>query len=881
MKTNILILWFLFIAFYINAQPGADCSNPYIINNIPFYSAGMTTSGYGNDFNDTSCCESNYMTGQDFIFRYTPAFDQEVNIFLTNTSYGTGLFVTKGCPSDTSSLCVEAVEASGGNPFIMSLALLKDTTYYITVSTYNFAQSNPYTDFDIDIHQTFQTDAGIYSFHNRSGCSLDSLEEIIIQVKNYGVDTLQDFLLGYSVNGSANVIDTFNNQLFPQDVAYFTFSQEYDMSASGTIYNVKAFTDIPTDSNKVNDSLETLLYNAPNISLLPYNQDFESGQADWITYVVNSSFSATSWELGQPANTIINSAASGTNAWVTNLDGDHNVKERSYLLSPCFDFTSYILPVFSMDIWYETESADHAVLEYSLDSGYTWNIIGAYNDPVNWYNETVGGNPGWSGSSGGWINASHTLDNLAGLPSVQFRIFFEGGINGTNEGLAIDNISIEESPMNDLSVVDIISPESGCGLGLSEDITVVIKNLGLNSRSDFEILFSDDSANSFISEIVNDTIDVGDSLIYTFSATADVSSTGINYLIAATNLTNDENISNDTLFREIFNYYTIDSYPYEEDFETDNGSWFSYGIKSTWEHGIPAGSVINTAASGSYAWVTNLDGLNNEAERSYLETPCFDFSNLLNPKLGINIWYDIEVLGTQLEISEDGGQNWAVLGSSADTNWYNQGYNWINHSSDWTEVSHTLLAYAGLQNVKFRFKFSGATQFDGFAVDDFEICDGPVAGYKWSYVNDTVILFTDTSLNSNNVDWIIEDSLYFGNLNPQYYFNAGDTLTVKQIVYNNCYTDTIIDEIYVSAINDLYFNDIKVYPNPANDELNILIDSENKEFRLQLYSILGQNVFDKFVSNTHKIDISSFKRGMYILKISDGEKVGSIKLAIH
>ena len=40
-----------------------------------------------------------------------------------------------------------------------------------------------------------------------------------------------------------------------------------------------------------------------------------------------------SWEYGEPDNTVIDEANSGDNAWVTNLDGDYNNDELSYVRS--------------------------------------------------------------------------------------------------------------------------------------------------------------------------------------------------------------------------------------------------------------------------------------------------------------------------------------------------------------------------------------------------------------------------------------------------------------------------------------------------------------------------------------------------------------------
>lgn len=188
---------------------------------------------------------------------------------------------------------------------------------------------------------------------------------------------------------------------------------------------------------------------AAPVTSFPYSEDFEGGAGGWI--VANGT--SVSWELGAPANTIINAAASGSNAWVTNLDGNYNASENSAVISPPFDFTGLADPTIEFSIWYESEfSWDGAVLQSSIDGGSTWQNVGAQGDPNNWYNDgSIGGNPGgqqigWTGRDGsgtnGWVVASNTLTGLGGQSNVLLRVAFgaDGGVQ--DEGFAFDDISI-------------------------------------------------------------------------------------------------------------------------------------------------------------------------------------------------------------------------------------------------------------------------------------------------------------------------------------------------------------------------------------------------------------------------------------------------------
>lgn len=71
-----------------------------------------------------------------------------------------------------------------------------------------------------------------------------------------------------------------------------------------------------------------------------YFEDFENNPdiTGWAVDVLTST-SNYSWEWGQPQGTKIASAVSGSNAYVTKLNGNYANNEKSYISSPCFDFT--------------------------------------------------------------------------------------------------------------------------------------------------------------------------------------------------------------------------------------------------------------------------------------------------------------------------------------------------------------------------------------------------------------------------------------------------------------------------------------------------------------------------------------------------------------
>ncbi|WP_179352825.1 T9SS type B sorting domain-containing protein [Winogradskyella vidalii] len=198
-------------------------------------------------------------------------------------------------------------------------------------------------------------------------------------------------------------------------------------------------------------SLVTTVTVEAQITTFPYTEDFESGDGGW---VADNSTNGT-WALGTPDGAIINSAASGSNAWVTNLSGTYNTGENSWVTSPVFDFSSLAAPSIELSIWYDAENSyDGAVLQSSIDGGSTWNNVGANGDPNNWYNDgSIGGNPGgqqegWTGTAtdgtNAWVIARHALTGLAGESNVILRIAFGSDGSVIDDGFGFDDINIFE-----------------------------------------------------------------------------------------------------------------------------------------------------------------------------------------------------------------------------------------------------------------------------------------------------------------------------------------------------------------------------------------------------------------------------------------------------
>ena len=550
------------------------------------------------------------------------------------------------------------------------------------------------------------------------------------------------------------------------------------------------------------------------------------------------------------------------------------------------------MPILDLDVWYNTTTYDVAIIEYTTDQGWgsyvNWTTLGSIGYGQNWYNSPSGyPESGWNGSSGGWIHSFHTLDSLGGEPYVIFRIRFIGGVNSTGEGFAFDNFRISESPVNDIEVESIQYPLSNCGLSATDSVIVKIKNHGFSSQHDFQVKYSIDGGLNYVTETVADTIDFLQSINYKFVIPADFSNQGVYHIIATTTLPADQIIANDSAFSEIMSYINVSTFPYVQGFESDNGSWYAYGLNSSWEWGIPNDTVLTSAGTGIKCWATNLSGYHNLAEHSYINSPCFDLSSMLNPRLKMKVWYDEDVTSyCQFLVSNDEAVYFDVLDTLAGSDWYNGTLSWIQNSLGWKQVSHTLKEYSGDADVRFQFYFQGLIQKSGFAFDDFEICDAPLA----SFTDDVSLYgyqvkFNNSSAGMDSCLWNFGDGSFSNLINPTHLFADSDSVLVTLYAYNSCGMDSSKKWVHPKFINvpvtdlDKF---VKIYPIPAVNELNLEVNDARGTINIEISDIHGKCIIRKqyFVktATSYKIPLKDMASGIYFVRITDNKGTINRKL---
>ncbi|RYZ46001.1 MAG: hypothetical protein EOP49_24160, partial [Sphingobacteriales bacterium] len=298
-------------------------------------------------------------------------------------------------------------------------------------------------------------------------------------------------------------------------------------------------------------------------------------------------------------------------------------------------------------------------------------------------------------------------------------------------GVTMDNFKLY-TVTDDVHLLSIDSIyRYNCGLSSTVPMKIRVRNGVNNTVYNIAVFYQLDNQ-PVVSGMI-DSIQGKDTVEYTFAQTMDLSATTDYNLSSWVYVPTDTYRLNDSIMNfGIKNQPVVTTFPYLETFESNDGFFFAEGTNSSWAYGTPTAAKINHAASGSKAWKTSLTGNYNKQEYSYLYSPCFDISQLANPRLSFSLASDIEDPGSSVfdvgfvEYSHD-GYTWQKLGAAGQgTNWYSNDsvQAWTSTNEDYWHVATIPLPKDG-NIVSFRFvlRSDQGSEHEGLAIDDIHVYD--------------------------------------------------------------------------------------------------------------------------------------------------------------
>ncbi len=616
---------------------------------------------------------------------------------------------------------------------------------------------------------------------------LSAAQHIVVRIKNLDDQPANSFSVSYSVNGSSWISENVNTAIAAGATLIYSSNAVYDFSQPGQYTVQVAVKNNTPDPDTKNDTLKYVVRYFDNLPVnlaTPFIEKFE--QSGNNTY--NNSF---------PGLTGIDRFDYNRNSGLTRI------------LFPLNELSDTSGRSLKFDLPYPTGSnySDNAIIgTYNLSSYDTaTNDIGLNftygampvprcftcidnsqlfirgNDTQPWipvlFFTTVGGNSFTNKKIEGI-----ELTDILTAAGQNFSSSFQLKLSHSSAGYRylFDDITLYDAS-NDIALASIDSINlKSCNLGI-QPIRVTIRNVSKKAASNVQVHYKINNG-ATVTETIS-SVPANSSLPYTFSTTANLTTNGFYTIEAWVSLTNDPYAGNNLKKLTFRNQPLVSSFPYIENFENSDGSFYTDGVNSSWKYGKPSATLINKAASGDAAWKTSLDGKYNNDELSYLYSPCLDYSSLQNPVVSMSLAMNIDSCVTAIlycdhlrsQYSTD-GKTWTFFSFPGFR------YNWANLLTGrnyyrWHVATQYLPTNPGRIQFRFLFTSNQLINYEGAAIDDFHVYD------MKSPIYDTTLsgIPLSQSITAGN-NWIefLQEQKIVAAINP-YGQNLGNTV-VKSYV---------------------------------------------------------------------------------------------------
>lgn len=462
---------------------------------------------------------------------------------------------------------------------------------------------------------------------------------------------------------------------------------------------------------------------------------------------------------------------------------------RGLTFTLLFTFSNYItgveVNVNNNNILYVTTSGINGVVSRSTNGGITFSNFGqglpniGKNVIKHQANHPL--NPVYLGTSLGvfyrddsmsaWIPYETNLPNVE-VTDLEIHVTDAKIIASTyGRGVWQSPIPIQ-LVQNEIALLSIENPSPlniNCN---SDNLSFLIKNTGIATITNFTINYSiNGDADVFVWN--GNLLSQETTLIEIPNVTLTNGSTTIE---ASISLLNDAFANNNSITVQVLNNEGGGAVGVVNTFETQESELLSNASEGSniWERGVPTGLLLNQTASGLNVYGTTLFGNYPDNTKAYLYSKCYDLTQITNPIMRFKMAFDLELNWDVLyvEYSTNFGQNWTVLGTANNSNWYNSSQNpatanncdicpgaqWTGTNTNLLEYSYLLNSFTNESNIIFRFVFHSdytVTQ-EGVIIDDFVI-DGLLSNEDFT-INSIVVY-------PNPTEGIF--TLSYGNLKPQ------------------------------------------------------------------------------------------------------------------
>ena len=504
-----------------------------------------------------------------------------------------------------------------------------------------------------------------------------------------------------------------------------------------------------------------------------------------------------------------------------------------------------------------------------------------------------------------WVEESILLSTTAS--TVNFKIV---AVLDSNSGgqtwpgdMAIDHFRVIEATANDLAIVAAIAP-TGCELTNAEPIEVWVVNQGLVAESNFTVSYGVNGG-AVNTETVAGPLAAGDTLMYVFTATADMSTDGTYDVALNVNVANDGDSTNNNYSVMGENKYTPGAPSATGDTICSGDTAHVMGMSAdgpiTWYDAMTGGNVVGsgdnlhiapTATTSYYAEAKVAAGFSDDFE-SYNVGDFIAQSDTVNwatwPGGTLGGLYDAPVSNAQAASGSNslhldnaasnvpdpvlpfGGQTWTSGSFEFSTNLYVETTAYFNLQGSATigtvwAMEMTFTGAGGLTD-PFTYDLGGGAitgTYPGTGVW-FNVtlkCADLTTG-TWELFIDGVSKGTATLPNGTAVGGC---NLYAAAGN-NYYIDDISWSAVAADACTGARTEAVVTVNDCSNITELTKGNMEVYPNPNNGEF--VITTSNEVMNVTITDVRGKVVYTNNTVNNHTINVnlSDLEKGMYMINV--------------
>jgi hypothetical protein len=267
----------------------------------------------------------------------------------------------------------------------------------------------------------------------------------VIEIKNIGSDAVTSFYIQYQINGGTLQQYQWTGNLAFSETAIVTMPPVNFTSGSNTFFVLLSLPNNSTDDNTANNEQTTIfsLTNPVSSIIIPFLEDFESGQFPQQGWALQNTNNDRTWELA-------NFGAYGTSSQCMYFDnfsgtsGSNPGGTKDALVTLPFNLSGNLYSQLTFDVAYARRniiSSDSLIVSASFDCGLNWNRL--YARGGNSLATAAITAAMFEPSDTTWRKDTVSLSGYVYFPAV--RLKFENK-SGWGNNIYVDNINIEYLP---------------------------------------------------------------------------------------------------------------------------------------------------------------------------------------------------------------------------------------------------------------------------------------------------------------------------------------------------------------------------------------------------------------------------------------------------